>query len=595
MAGRPRRRLLLEVLEGRQLLSASLAPIPNVTVPAFLGYQVTLDGTGTTDPQSFAATSSNPDIKVSVGSGPFWTLTVNHTPNSTSDVTITNETMTFQLFNDLTQNTVSRIETLTNHGFFTTTGYPGTTTNGVSTPNQPGNFIPRITSVANSGFAAIQGGSTAANTTSSSSGLTPTLATEISPGLAFTGTNQLAMANTGAPNSSDAQFFITNGPPPSTSIQQAFDFNYTVFGQLVSGLQTVTDLSKVATGGSAGTTPLSPVTITGATLSTQNPSGVLHVDATNAKAGETATITVTATDLTDHTTAPPQTFTVTVGAYNGPTTSAISASTSANTPTTIQLTKNPQPTITDFTFTYKLMGQPANGTATLNPTTGSVVYTPNRGFAGNDSFQYQVLATSPTSTTPTPISLGTVNIAVAATPIVPTANTGAVRVIGPVLVVDPVPTGVHATNFIVLNQVPDPAGGNVIQVAVNGILDSTQPSTSAVSQIVVFGNKSSDNITVEPSVTLPATLDGGHGGGRNLLRAGAGPTLMNAWWGHTTLVGGSGPNEMVGRKGLVRFKPSSTTGLMYVGNANPALSARHPTPAGGAYYRFVKGHLVRVK
>ena len=34
--------------------------------------------------------------------------------------------------------------------------------------------------------------------------------------------------------------------PPSTSIQQAFDFNYTIFGQLVSGQQTVTDLSKVA-------------------------------------------------------------------------------------------------------------------------------------------------------------------------------------------------------------------------------------------------------------------------------------------------------------------------------------------------------------
>jgi hypothetical protein len=288
-------------------------------------------------------------------------------------------------------------------------------------------------------------------------------------------------------------------------------------------------------------------------------------------------------------------FTVTVGAYNGPTTSAISASTSASTPTTIQLTKNPQPTITDFTFTYKLVGQPANGTATLNPTTGSVVYTPNSGFAGTDSFQYQVLASSPTSTTPTPISLGTVNVSVAAKPNVATAQTGAVRVIGPVLVVDPLPTGIHATNFIVLNQVPNPAGGDVIQVAVNGILDSTQPSTSTVNQIVVFGSKSSDNIRVDPSVTLPATLDSGHGGGKNLLNAGAGPTLMNAWWGHTTLVGGSGPNEMVGRKGLVRFKPSSTTGLIYVGNANPATSARHPTPAGGAYYRFVKGHLVRVK
>ena len=53
------------------------------------------------------------------------------------------------------------------------------------------------------------------------------------------------MANTGSPNSSDAQFFITNGTV-SQSIQQSFDFNYTIFGQLVSGQQTMTDLSKVA-------------------------------------------------------------------------------------------------------------------------------------------------------------------------------------------------------------------------------------------------------------------------------------------------------------------------------------------------------------
>ena len=41
---------LVEVLEGRQLLTASLAPIANVTVPALLGYQLPLDGSGSTDP-----------------------------------------------------------------------------------------------------------------------------------------------------------------------------------------------------------------------------------------------------------------------------------------------------------------------------------------------------------------------------------------------------------------------------------------------------------------------------------------------------------------------------------------------------------------
>ena len=48
------RQPLVEVLEGRQLLTASLAPIASVTVPAQLGYQLTLDGSG--------SSSTDPDI-----------------------------------------------------------------------------------------------------------------------------------------------------------------------------------------------------------------------------------------------------------------------------------------------------------------------------------------------------------------------------------------------------------------------------------------------------------------------------------------------------------------------------------------------------
>ena len=123
-----------------------------------------------------------------------------------------------------------------------------------------------------------------------------------------------------AADSTDAQFFITNGTL-SQSFQQQWDYNYTIFGQLVSGQQTVTDLSKVAVQNNhhvlgEDSQPITPVVINSVAFSSTNPNGVLHIDTTAATAGQTATITVTATDPKDNTTAT-QSFTVTVGATTG--------------------------------------------------------------------------------------------------------------------------------------------------------------------------------------------------------------------------------------------------------------------------------------
>ncbi len=677
------RQPLVEVLEGRQLLTASLAAIANVTVPAQLGYQQPLDGSGDTDPgQTYTATSSNPDIKVSVAQGQFWTVTVSHKPANTSDVTITNESMTFQLFGDLTPQTVARITTLTNDGYYTN-GFPTQTP-----PVLPGQYIPRITSVASSGFSAIQGGSSSPTSTSSSSGITP-IATEPVQQLAFTGQNQLAMANTGQPNSTDAQFFITNGVP-SASTQQAFDFNYTIFGQLVSGQQTVTDLSNVAvqenSAGTEDSQPITPVVINSVALSSTNPNGVLHIDTTSATAGQTATITVTATDPTDDTTAT-QSFTVTVGAYNGPTdpvinfvpfANPVSASTSLNAPVTVQLAgKSGYPnSSTPGTLTYQLTSQPANGTISqFNATTGTLVYTPNNNFSGPDTFQYTVVGSGPQSAPNNiPSQPGTVTVTVTAaaltsialSPTGPTvakgltqqftatgtytdgttanltsqvtwasgtasvatisnasgsqglastlatgttvitaslggvtspgdtltvaANTGAVHLIdNDVLVVTPLPRTDHGTDNIVISQ-----QANSIVVYVNGVPDLTQPAANSLLQIIVFGGKASTDIQVDPSVspTIPITLDGGHGG-KNVIQAGAGPTREHGWFGHTLLIGGTGPDALIGRKGFVRFKPTTTTNLIYAGVIKPRFSHRTVAPSG-TYYRFEKGRLVPV-
>jgi len=596
-----RRQPLVEVLEGRQLLTASLAPITSFSVPAQLGYQLPLDGSGTTDPsQTFTATSSNPDINVSVAQGQFWTVTVSHTSSGSGDPTINHESMTFQLFGDLTPITVARITQLTTDGYYT---------NGFPSQNPPvpaGQYIPRITSVASSGFSAIQGGSSSPTSTSSSSGLTP-IATEPVQQLAFTGTNQLAMANTGQPDSSDAQFFITNGVP-SASTQQAFDFNYTIFGQLVSGQQTVTDLSNVAVqDNSSGekSEPITPVVINSVALSSIDPNGVLHIDTTSATSGETATITVTAHDPADNTTST-QSFTVTVSAYSGPTdpvinfvpfASPVSASTVVNAPVTVQLAgKSGYPDATNpGTLTYQLTSQPTNGTISqFNANTGTLVYTPNKNYAGPDTFQYTVIGSGPQSAPNNiPSRPGTVTMTVGA------ADTGAVHLIdNDVLVVTPLPRTDHGTDKIVISQQADStvSGGQKIVVLVNGIPDLIQPPANSLLQIIVFGGKASTNINVLPGVssTIPITLDGGHGGD-NVIQAGAGPTREHGWFGHTLLIGGTGSDTMIGRKGVVRFRPTATTKLIYAGTIKPrGKNHRMVVAPSGTYYRFVNGRLVPV-
>ena len=80
-------------------MTASLAPLANITVPAQLGYQVPLNGSGDTDPtQTYTVTSDNPRIAASAATGPYWTLSLKHNASSTpGDISFTGS-LTFQLF-----------------------------------------------------------------------------------------------------------------------------------------------------------------------------------------------------------------------------------------------------------------------------------------------------------------------------------------------------------------------------------------------------------------------------------------------------------------------------------------------------------------
>jgi len=66
-----------------------------------------------------------------------------------------------------------------------------------------------------------------------------------------------------------------------------------------------------------------------------------------------------------------------------------SASTDDDTPVVVDVTANDTDPEGD-TLTVTSVGTPANGTAEIDPTTGEVIYTPNTGFVGTDTFTYTV-------------------------------------------------------------------------------------------------------------------------------------------------------------------------------------------------------------
>ena len=410
-------RLRIEPLEGRSLLTASLAPIPSVTVEATAGYQVPLSGdsTGNTDPQTYSVTTDSPTggVTASVASGEFWTIGVSHTSSGAGDPSFSG-TLTFQLFQDLTPNSVTQIENLITgkvpFNDLTTAAqaaiYPGgsgstgqdyyTATNGGNKFTRVQNDFPDVNSYVLQAGALVPplGGQV----------YLTTYANETSPQLVFNGTDQLALANGGGTATNDAQFFITTGSP-------AMDLNggYTIFGQLVAGANILADMTQV-TGTAIPTTPTNPlgneptnpITITSSTLSTTSPDGVIHINATGATANTVTNVTVTATDTVTNTQTS-QTFPViTIPSQSGnePTSTApklnpvtTPISTAEGTPVSFQLTStNPS----NATLSYIADGSLSAGTTTTGPsfvaavTNGSatvtsggmVTVTPNAGYTG---------------------------------------------------------------------------------------------------------------------------------------------------------------------------------------------------------------------
>ncbi len=392
-----------DVLEDRRLLSASLAPIANLTVPSQQGYALALDGSGTTDAQTFTITriSGSPDIGASIATGPFWTLDVNYTDPTDSHNDFSGP-MVFQLFQGLTPNTVSQFEQYTRDNYFT----------------QTGKYITRVAT----GFPGlsdyiIQGGAPNPDGSGSSNQPGTPFLNENVQQLAFTGTYQLAMANAGVNpslpgyqkgvNTNDTQFFVTTTGSPNAGL----GYGYTIFGQMVAGQDTIAKLIQIPVTYNANlnyekSLPDYAPTFSSATMSATNPNGVALIDTTQARPGESATFQVTATDPTG---GPPvtRTFTVTVGPYGGPTDPAIdfkpfaqpvAATVAEGSDTTIKLPVQAgyPDTIHQGTTVPVIVAQPGHGTISdFDPATGTLVYTPAPGFSGTDTFQYEAQETGP--------------------------------------------------------------------------------------------------------------------------------------------------------------------------------------------------------
>ena len=250
-------------------------PIGNVSVPA--GKSLIIPVTATSPngrPLTFTATSSTNRIVVQVHTNnPFWKMTVVQaaptiapgafqTPFRGSVETVTNiGDLTFMLFRDIAPHTVDVIQGLTAGGLYSSN-----------------TIFHRVIA----GFMD-QGGDPLTN---GFGGPVFHYDDEFNPSAIFSGSGQLALANSGK-DTDGSQFFVTVAP------YRSGDFGYTIFGQLLRGFNVLSNINITAT--DTNNRPLADVIITRASFVPDNVDTVLTLIGTNL-AGVAGTIKVIADD-----------------------------------------------------------------------------------------------------------------------------------------------------------------------------------------------------------------------------------------------------------------------------------------------------------
>ncbi len=359
-ARRAQYRCWVEEFESRAVPTANLLAINDFAVPLNRTLLVPLTLSGPAAGRvSYFVESSNPAVSAQVISGGrTWQLEV--TGKDASDQVFSGK-LTLRLFEDLAPLATQRIIELTNQGFY----------NGLTFHRVLDGFV-------------AQGGDPNGDGTGDSS--LPDFDDEFTVGLTFNSPGLLAFANAGDDNN-NSQFFITDIDVPLAGMPQHLNFNHTIFGQLTSGFDTFNRLMSTKVSGPAGK-PLSPVTITSASIIDDPVNGVLRITSTGGFLGST-TLTVRADDGTGL--SAPETFNVTyvpstindrpfLGAFsrletavNTPFSFTIPVISTDNDPLTYAVADPNDPTLTT---------PPANVTISIDPLTGRVDVVPATDFVG---------------------------------------------------------------------------------------------------------------------------------------------------------------------------------------------------------------------
>ena len=264
----------LEPLEGRRLLAApSLADQP-VTVDAAVGSSLFLpvavsDADGNAI-DGLSATVAGP-------SGGSASVDVLPRDNRFLQMDVQGYgTLTYQLFDNIAPETVSRIAGLADSGYY----------DGLQIFRVVNNFVFQFGSPYNNGRN-VQLDGDGNPVPGSQSPQFASFDDEFDPETVFAGDGQLAMANSGK-DSNQSQFFVTDGK------QRSLDLNHTIFGQLVRGFS-VRDAIQDAAVGDDGSTPSDAITVTRVRTVGNATDGVVRFVAD--QPGD-YTVSVTATDST---------------------------------------------------------------------------------------------------------------------------------------------------------------------------------------------------------------------------------------------------------------------------------------------------------